>query len=136
VLAQLLAVQNTYLSAFQSLGTLGLILGSLGLAVIQIRSVVERRSELGVLRAVGYNSWRIASLLLVEHLTLLISGAIIGLLSALLAVAFAAINSQAIGGISWPILMMGFVLLVGIVAGLLAVRRAVHVPVLDALRSQ
>lgn len=136
VLAQLLAVQNTYLSAFQSLGTLGLILGSLGLAVIQIRSVIERRSELGVLRAVGFSSVRIASLLLVEHLTLLLSGAIIGLAAALLAVAFAAMNSQSIGGISWPMLMMLVVLVVGIGSGLLAVRRAVNMPVLDALRSQ
>ena len=41
VLDQLLAVQNTYLKAFQALGALGLLLGTLGLAVVQVRSVLE-----------------------------------------------------------------------------------------------
>ncbi len=70
VLTQLLAVQNTYLSAFQTLGALGLILGTLGLAVVQIRSVIERRHEFGLIRALGFNGSRIASTLLLEHLVL------------------------------------------------------------------
>ena len=47
-LADLLAVQNTYLSTFQSLGGLGLLLGTLGLAAVQLRSVFERRGELAL----------------------------------------------------------------------------------------
>jgi len=54
VLEQLLAVQNTYLSTFQSLGALGLLLGTFGLAAIQLRSVIERRGELALLRATGF----------------------------------------------------------------------------------
>ena len=42
VLANYLAVQNTYLSAFQSLGSLGLLLGTIGLVIAQFRSVLER----------------------------------------------------------------------------------------------
>ena len=49
-----LAVENTYLSTFQALGGLGLILGSLGLAVVLLRSVWERRGELALLRALGF----------------------------------------------------------------------------------
>ncbi len=45
-LMNLMAVQNTYLSTFQSLGGLGLILGTFGLAVVQLRSAMERRGEL------------------------------------------------------------------------------------------
>ena len=45
-LAAFLAVQNTYLSTFQSLGALGLLLGTVGLAVVQLRNVLERRGEL------------------------------------------------------------------------------------------
>ncbi len=59
VLQNLLAVQNTYLKAFQSLGALGLLLGSIGLAVVQMRSVMERRSELGLLRAIGFTRERV-----------------------------------------------------------------------------
>ncbi|MFN9626162.1 MAG: FtsX-like permease family protein, partial [Planctomycetota bacterium] len=50
ILSRLLAVQNTYLSAFQLLGGLGLLLGTLGLGVSQLRSALERRSELAAMR--------------------------------------------------------------------------------------
>ena len=52
-LAGFLAVQNTYLQTFQSLGALGLLLGAVGLAAAQLRSVVERRRELALMRAIG-----------------------------------------------------------------------------------
>jgi putative ABC transport system permease protein len=48
------AVQNTYLSTFQVLGGLGLLLGSAGLAVVVLRNVMERRSELALLLALGF----------------------------------------------------------------------------------
>ena len=48
-LAAFLAVQNTYLSTFQSLGGLGLLLGTFGLAAVQLRAVFERRHELALL---------------------------------------------------------------------------------------
>ena len=41
------AVQNTYLSTFQVLGGLGLLLGTLGLGIVLVRNVLERRGELG-----------------------------------------------------------------------------------------
>ena len=46
--AAYLAVQNTYLSTFQLLGGFGLLLGVLGLAVVLLRNVWERRSELAL----------------------------------------------------------------------------------------
>jgi len=51
-----LAVENTYLSTFQALGGLGLVLGSLGLSVVLLRSVWERRAELALLRGAGLRS--------------------------------------------------------------------------------
>ena len=57
-LAQFLAVQNTYLSTFQSLGALGLLLGTIGLAVAQLRSVLERRGELALMRAASCGTAR------------------------------------------------------------------------------
>ncbi len=56
ILQRLLGVQNTYISAFQSLGALGLLLGTLGLVAVQVRSVVERRRELALMQAVGFSS--------------------------------------------------------------------------------
>ena len=48
-------VENTYLSTFQALGALGLLLGTVGLATVMFRNVLERRREMALLRAVGYN---------------------------------------------------------------------------------
>ena len=45
-LAGYLVVENTYLSTFLALGGLGLMLGTLGLATLILRNVVERRGEL------------------------------------------------------------------------------------------
>ena len=53
-----LNVENTYLSTFQVLGSLGLLLGALGLAVVLLRNVWERRGELALLRALGYRPAR------------------------------------------------------------------------------
>ena len=41
-------------SIFQLLGGLGLLLGSVGLGVVVLRNVLERRGELAILRAVGF----------------------------------------------------------------------------------
>ena len=53
-LAEFHAVENTYLSTFQTLGGLGLLVGTVGLAAVLLRNVLERRRELALLRAVGY----------------------------------------------------------------------------------
>src|SRR5205807_8462050 len=82
-----LAVENTYLSTFQALGGLGLILGSLGLAVVLLRGVWERRAELALLRALGYRRGTLGRLVLAENGFLLLVGLAGGTVSALLAVA-------------------------------------------------
>ena len=66
LLANFMAVQNTYLSTFQTLGALGLLLGTFGLAAVQIRSVLERKKELGLLRAVGFNRKKLSTMVLLE----------------------------------------------------------------------
>src|SRR4029453_10995491 len=53
-LAEFHTVENTYLSTFQALGGLGLVVGTLGLTAVVLRNVLERRRELGLLAAVGY----------------------------------------------------------------------------------
>jgi len=85
-LAQFNAVQNTYLSTFQVLGGIGLLLGSLGLGVVVLRNVLERRGELGLLQAVGYRKRSLQWLVASENLALLIAGLVIGLVAAACAV--------------------------------------------------
>ena len=70
-----LAVENTYLTTFQALGGLGLVLGSLGLAVVLLRGVWERRGELALLlRAALGAGRRSARLVLAENGFLLLVG--------------------------------------------------------------
>src|SRR5260370_20978771 len=86
-LASYLAVENTYLSTFQALGGLGLVLGSLGLGVVLLRGVWERRGELALLRALGFRRLTLGFLVLAENGVLLVLGLATGALSALVAVA-------------------------------------------------
>src|SRR5262249_50760079 len=62
-----LEVENTYLATFQALGGLGLVLGALGLAVVLLRSVWERRGELALLRALGFRRTALGWLVLAEN---------------------------------------------------------------------
>jgi putative ABC transport system permease protein len=134
VLESLLAVQNTYLSTFQSLGALGLLLGTFGLAAVQIRNVLERRGELGLLQATGFTKGKIARLILLESATLLMLGLGVGAVSALAAV----LPHLLLGGAQFPLLSLlgtlGLVLVAGLLATLIAVRQSMRTPVLAALR--
>jgi len=85
-LAAFNAVQNTYLLIFQLLGGLGLLLGSIGVGMVVLRNTLERRSELGVLGAVGYSGAAIRRLVWSEHGVLLGLGLASGVVAALLAV--------------------------------------------------
>jgi putative ABC transport system permease protein len=78
-------VENTYLSTFQALGGLGLLLGTVGLAAVLLRNVLERRKELALLRAVGYRPEHIAAIVLLENASLLMLGLTTGAACALLA---------------------------------------------------
>jgi putative ABC transport system permease protein len=80
------AVQNTYLSTFQILGGLGLLLGSAGLGVVVLRNVQERRGELAVLLAVGFRRRALQWLVLSEHGALLGLGLAVGMMAAALGV--------------------------------------------------
>lgn len=135
-LARLLAVQNTYLSTFQTLGGLGFLLGTFGLGAVQLRSVLERRRELALLRAVGFRRRTLAALVLLENAVLLMTGLGCGVAAAAVAVLPHFFTGGA--AIPWASLagMLLAVLVVGLLAGLAAVRAALAAPVLGALRGE
>jgi putative ABC transport system permease protein len=85
-LAAFNTVENAYLSIFAALGGLGLLLGSIGLGVVVLRNVLERRGELALLRAVGFQRGAIQWLLFSEAGLLLALGLAAGVVSALVAV--------------------------------------------------
>ena len=135
-LASFLAVQNTYLSTFQTLGGLGLLLGTLGLATVMLRNVLERRSELALLRAVGFNNGGVAWLVICENAFLLVWGLAAGTASALLAMLAHLRTTGA--DVPWGMgaAVLGAVFVVGMCAALLAVKEAVRTPIVVTLRSE
>jgi len=130
------AVQNTYLSTFQVLGGLGLLLGSVGLGVVVLRNVFERRGELGVMAAVGLSKQALTGMVLREHGRLLVLGLGIGAGAAAVAVLPAAWNPS--GGFPWVTVgvTLGGVLLNGWIWTRLAARRALAGNLLEALRGE
>lgn len=127
-------VENTYLSTFQALGGLGLLLGTFGLAAVLLRNVLERRRELALLRAVGFRQRDLVVMITAENLLLLVMGLFAGTVSALLAIAPALAERGTLPGFSFALL--GGVLLAGLLASVLAVAAAVRAPLLEVLRSE
>jgi len=135
LLASYQAVENTYLSTFQLLGGLGLLLGTVGLGAVLLRNVNERRAELALLRAVGYPHTTIAWIILAETTFLLVVGLLLGAGSALVAVLAQGLSS--VSTVSWSGLAgtLTAIFAAGLVSSLLALRAALRAPLIRALRA-
>jgi ABC-type lipoprotein release transport system permease subunit len=134
-LASFHRVENTYLSTFQTLGGLGLVLGTLGLATVLLRNVLERRRELALLRAIGYNSGHFALMVITENAFLVVCGLLTGAISALVAIGPAFFSR---GG-HVPTLSLGLlviVLVIGLTASVAATVAALRMPLLESLRAE
>jgi ABC-type lipoprotein release transport system permease subunit len=131
-------VENTYLSTFQTLGGLGMLLGTLGLAAVLLRNVFERRRELALLRAVGYGPRQISVMVFGENALLLVAGLLTGTACALLAIAPAWIARAGTGrGPNLSLaLLLAAVLVTGFAASLAATLAALRSPLLPALRAE
>jgi putative ABC transport system permease protein len=135
-LADFHRVENTYLSTFQMLGGLGLLLGTFGMAAILLRNVLERRRDLALLRAVGYNSSHLTLMVIAENALLLFCGLITGTVCALLAIAPVFFERGGrLPNISLGLLLAG-VLISGLTASLVATWAALRSPLLPALRAE
>ncbi len=129
-------VEDTYISTFQTLGGLGLLLGTVGLATVLLRNALEQRRELALLRAVGYRERDVSTLVVAENLFLLLLGLGAGTVSALVAIG-PALRER--GG-QFPLLALAALLLAVVLTGLAVSRLAVaaiqRLPVLASLRSE
>jgi putative ABC transport system permease protein len=85
-LARFDAVENAYLSMFQVLGGLGVLLGTAGLGLLVFRNVMERRGELAIMRAAGFSRGQVRRVVLWEHWLLVAMGLGAGAAAGLLAV--------------------------------------------------
>ena len=135
-LESFMSVQNTYIGIFTVLGGLGVLLGTAGLGVLVARHVLERKGELGLMQALGFRQGNLRLMVLSEHVVLLISGLVLGTVSALVAV-WPTLRQSAQ---SLPLGFLGIlwlaVLAFGIAACAVAVTAALRGRLLDAVRRE
>ncbi|PYV18894.1 MAG: hypothetical protein DMG07_03010 [Acidobacteria bacterium] len=129
-------VENTYLSTFQSLGGLGLVLGTVGMGAVLARNVMERRSELALLRAVGYSRRTLSVMVVAENLLLIALGLGTGVACAAVAILPALRSRGPTASLASLAVTLGLVAVVGSAASILAVVSALGAPLVPALRNE
>jgi putative ABC transport system permease protein len=129
-------VENTYLSTFQTLGGLGLLLGTVGFAVVLLRNALERRRELALLSAVGYRRRHFLLMAVAENTLLLAVGLAAGAICAGLAIAPAiAERGGQLPLTSSGVLLLFAVFTTGLLSSVVATRAALGSPLLASLRA-
>jgi putative ABC transport system permease protein len=137
VLTARAAAAGAFNSLFLGLGAVALIVGAVGVANIMLISVLERRSEIGLRRALGATKRQIRTQFLAESILLAVIGGVVGVLAGVAATAvYASSKGWAVvipveawsGGIASAIL-------IGALAGLMPAVRASRMPPTVALRT-
>jgi len=136
VLAGYARVQNTYLATFQTLGGLGLLLGTFGMVTVLLRGVVERRSELAMMLSLGFRRRQLMGIVLLENGVLLLVGLAVGTVCALVSVA--PHLGSALADVQWLSLVgvLFACVLVGLASCALASGLSVRAELLSALRAE
>ena len=137
VLTARAAAAGAFDSLFLGLGVVALIVGAVGVANIMIISVLERRSEIGLRRALGATKAQIRTQFLAESILLAVIGGVVGVLAGAIATAIYA------GSKDWAVVIpieawtggIASALLIGAVAGLMPAMRASRLPPAVALRT-
>jgi putative ABC transport system permease protein len=131
------AAAGAFDSLFLGLGVVALIVGAVGVANIMIISILERRSEIGLRRALGATKGQIRTQFLGESILLAVIGGGIGVLTGAVATAVYA------GSKNWAVVIpveawsggLASAVLIGALAGLLPAVRASRMPPTVALRT-
>jgi putative ABC transport system permease protein len=137
VLTARAAAAGAFNSLFLGLGVVALIVGAVGVANIMIISVLERRSEIGLRRALGATKSQIRTQFLAESILLAVIGGIVGVLAGAMATAVYA------GTKNWAVIIpakawtggIASAILTGAIAGLMPAIRASRMPPTVALRT-
>jgi putative ABC transport system permease protein len=129
--------QGAFNDLFLGLAAVALLVGAVGVANIMIIGVLERRSEIGLRRALGATKANIRTQFLSEAILLALLGGIAGVLTGTLATAIYATTKH------WTIVIpplawgggLAAAITIGATAGLLPAIRAAHMPPTEALRT-
>jgi putative ABC transport system permease protein len=137
VLAAQAKAKGAYNGLFLALGAVALLVGGVGIANVMVISVLERRSEIGLRRALGATRRHVGEQFLSESLLLSALGGLVGTIIGVAATAAYATSQH------WSIVVpplaiyggLGAALVIGAVAGLYPSLRAARLSPTDALRT-
>jgi len=129
--------QGAFNDLFLGLAAVALLVGAVGVANIMIIGVLERRSEIGLRRALGATKANIRTQFLSEAILLALLGGIVGVLAGILATAIYASTKD------WAVVIpplawgggLAAAIAIGAIAGLLPAVRAARMSPTEALRT-
>jgi putative ABC transport system permease protein len=131
------AARTAFTSLFLGLGAVALLVGGVGIANVMVISVLERRSEVGLRRALGATRRHVGAQFATESILLAAAGGAVGVaLGALVTAGYA--QSQSWTTVVPPAALaggLGAALVIGAVAGVYPALRAARLSPTDALRS-
>ncbi len=125
-------------TASLAISLLAIVIGGIGIINVMIMSVFERTREIGVLKAVGWRSSRILTMILGESIILTLTAAVVGIIVGVVGVTVLLMvtNAGFKPELTLSILLraLGIAFLVGIIGGLYPAFRASRLPPTEALR--
>lgn len=105
-LAAFHGVENTYISIFQVLGGLGVIVGSAGLGLVTARNLLERRAEFAILHTLGVPAAVTRRIVLLETAQFIRWGLGIGLVAAVVAIVPALAGGGGLQALGWTAVLL------------------------------
>ncbi len=130
------AASTAFTSLFLGLGAVALLVGGIGIANVMVIAVIERRSEIGLRRALGATRAHIRRQFLTEAILLAGAGGVVGVaLGAAVTAIYASAKHWEV--VVPPIALVGGIvaaLAIGAIAGLYPAARAARLPPTEALR--
>ena len=132
------AAQNAFTSLFVGLGAVALLVGGIGIANVMVISVIERKNEIGLRRALGATRFHIGTQFLTESLILASVGGLVGIITGIIITFGYAMSRE------WSLVVPGYAiagsiissLLIGGIAGFYPALRAANLAPTEALRTR